>query len=132
MLKRQLMFGLSILLAACAPTVSGQSQKQIDLAGSEWGLESKEHVPFVQFGADGKAIGNGGCNQFSGTYEQSGQSLSFGPIRSTKRACLALDTETAFFDALGKTRSFDGDHLKMVLKSEAGDEILVLARRDWD
>jgi len=121
---RKIAVVLASAFAACAPTTSGAGQEAFNLAGSEWGLESGAHVPFIQFSADGKATGNGSCNQFSGTYTQTGNQLSFGPIMSTKKACLELHTETA--------RSFEGEHMKLVLKSETGEVLLSLNRRDWD
>lgn len=129
---RKIAVVLASAFAACAPTTSGAGQEAFNLAGSEWGLESGAHVPFIQFSADGKATGNGSCNQFSGTYTQTGNQLSFGPIMSTKKACLELHTETAFFETLGRTRSFEGEHMKLVLKSETGEVLLSLNRRDWD
>ena len=129
---KKAVLGLSVMIAGCAPTVSGQGPEAFNLAGSEWAVAPGDNQPFVQFSAEGKASGNGGCNRFSGSFEQAGQVLSFGPIVSTKRACLELNVETAFFNALSQTRSFEGDHLKMTLKSEGGDEILTLVCRDWD
>lgn len=129
---RKLAILIAATIAACAPTTSGAGSEGFDLAGSEWGLESGADKPFIQFSADGKFNGNGGCNGFGGTFEQSGNQLSFGPIMSTKMACLDMNTETEFFLALDQTRSFEGDHLLVVLKSESGEALLTLKRRDWD
>ncbi|RZV44683.1 MAG: META domain-containing protein [Acidimicrobiales bacterium] len=132
MYTRKLAILIAASVAACAPTTSGAGAEDFNLAGSEWGLESGAHVPFIQFTGEGKAVGNGGCNRFSGSYEQTGNQISFGRIMSTKMACLELDQENAFFQALDQTRSFRGDHLKLVLMSDTGDTLLTLNRRDWD
>ncbi len=123
---------IAATVAACAPTTTGAGQEVFSLAGSEWGLPSGVDVPFIQFSADGKASGNGGCNRFSGNYEQSGNQISFGSIMSTKMACMALNDETAFFEALDMSRNFQANHLELILKSESGDALLTLKRRDWD
>jgi len=37
--------------------------------------------------ATSRAVGFGGCNRFSASYRLSGDSLSFGPVASTRMAC---------------------------------------------
>ena len=56
--------------------------------------------------AERRVQGNGGCNQYSGSYSMNGHRLSFGQIISTKRACVddALNRqEVAFSEALSQT-----------------------------
>jgi heat shock protein HslJ len=69
--------------------------------------------------------GNAGCNQYSGTFSQKGNDLSFGPAALTRMACppARMDLETGFTRALaavtrydmaeGKLRLFIGDTLVM-------------------
>jgi heat shock protein HslJ len=40
----------------------------------------------LQFEGD-SASGSGGCNRFTGTYEEDRNSISFGPLASTRMAC---------------------------------------------
>lgn len=129
---RTLTILIATAIAACAPTPSGAAPQTFNLEGSEWALETGEDVPFIHFSAEGKVTGNGGCNRFIGTYEQSGNQLSFGPIMSAKMACLNPNNETAFFDTLDQTQFFEGGHLKLVLKSETGEGLLTLNHRDAD
>ena len=126
------MFVAAVTMVSCAPGSSGGEQSTFELAGSEWGLESGADVPFIQFTVESKAVGNGGCNRFNVIDIQSEDQLSFGPIMATKMACMDLDKETEFFKKLGETTSFEGDRLKLVLKSDSGEALLSLKRRDWD
>jgi heat shock protein HslJ len=59
--------------------------------------------------ADTRASGSSGCNGFSGSYQLSGDSLRFGKLLSTMRACVDPELnrqERAFLDALAATRSW--------------------------
>ena len=120
---------------ACAKIVSSQDQSQSvkDLAGSEWGLEGQD-APFVQFGSNGEMNGNGGCNNFGGSYELNGERLIIGPIMSTKKGCFGdvMKQETAFFKALQKAHRIDATHLKLIIYDAEDNELLSLIRRDWD
>ena len=53
-----------------------------------------------------RVTGSGGCNRFSGSYQSDQRSLRFGPLASTRMACLDMDTETAFLRALERTRHY--------------------------
>ena len=115
-------------LAAC----SGAPQSVpsvMTLEASEWGAGVDGQ--YIQF-REGTAKGNGGCNQFSGTYTQDAAGLRIGPLMATEMACDNLSDETVFFQILSDTRSADISHLELVLKDTAGEPLLTLQRRDWD
>lgn len=90
------------------------------LAGTNWRLVSfgpvgtEENVvsgtkPTLNFAEDGRASGSTGCNSFSGTYTVRGDTLSFGRMISTKRACLdqrANQQEQLYLTALEQARWF--------------------------
>lgn len=66
-----------------------------------------------------QAEGNAGCNRFGGTFTtaKAGE-LQFGPLRSTRMACLSDQdnaTEQDFLAALAATRSYQisGDTLRL-------------------
>ena len=70
----------------------------------------------LNFGGDGRAGGSGGCNSYGGEYRERGDGLSFGPVVSTKRACLgepANRQEQRYLAALGAASRFElsGDRL---------------------
>jgi heat shock protein HslJ len=55
-----------------------------------------------------RAAGFAGCNRYFAAYELSGTALRFGPVGATRKACegSADAIETAYLDALGRTRSW--------------------------
>ena len=71
-------------------------------------------VPHLTFTAE-QARGNGGCNTFQGGYQQAGTALHFSSLTSTERACPTLETEQAFFAALGNSDHYriDGELLTL-------------------
>ena len=54
-----------------------------------------------------KVQGSAGCNRMMGTYELDGNKLKFGPLATTRMACPALQTETAFLKALATTTRYE-------------------------
>lgn len=62
----------------------------------------------LEIAADGSISGFGGCNRMTGKAVISGNSITFGPIASTKMACTpaAMDQEKRFFATLNKARSW--------------------------
>jgi heat shock protein HslJ len=86
------------------------------LANTTWQLESLGEAPVVEgstitleFDADNRAAGSGGCNRYSGTYTADGESLRFSPLAATKRACLDDGIgaqEQAYFNALAAATSY--------------------------
>jgi heat shock protein HslJ len=66
-----------------------------DLVGPVWVLSDLNGAPIptaiitvtISFSADGTVSGNGGCNDYSGTYTVDGSSISISDIGSTKRSC---------------------------------------------
>lgn len=63
-----------------------------------------------------RAEGNGGCNRFSGSFEQpTPEQLRFGNLLSTKMACPALEVEAQFMSALSKVAYYriTGDTLQL-------------------
>jgi heat shock protein HslJ len=69
-------------------------------------------VPTLKFDP-GTASGNSGCNTYNGTYRVDGKTIAFGPLISTKMACVGAgnDVESAFVAALqgASTWSIAGD-----------------------
>jgi heat shock protein HslJ len=103
-------------VAACAPALAGAGAPVL-LAGSQWRLAELNgravpdvpggEAPTLRFDAsEPRASGSGGCNQFSGPYTQTGASLHFGPMASTRRACrdaAATRQEAEYLEALHST-----------------------------
>jgi putative lipoprotein len=73
--------------------------------------------------ADSRASGSTGCNNFSGSYQLSGDSLRFGKLVSTLRACVDPELnsqERAFLDALNATRTWRVTGDTLVLSAGTG------------
>lgn len=106
------------LLAAIFSAVSALAQ-EAELAGGEWELAEPGGAPAAVLRFDaGRVFGTGGCNRFSGRYEQSGSGLSFSPLVATRMACApdVMQREQAFFAMLRTVRklSLSGDSLTLL------------------
>lgn len=116
---------LLCFLSLTALVVPAQTSRELStnrraLAGTNWRLVSfgpigaEENVvpatkPTLNFGDDGRASGSTGCNSFSGTYTVRGDTISFGRMISTKRACLdqkANQQEQMYLVALEQSKWF--------------------------
>lgn len=83
----------------------------VDLAATSWVLEELagapvvDTIPTIAFDRDGTVSGSAGCNTFSGSYQQEGASLRFGPLGSTKMGCAdpTMLVESTFLAALAGT-----------------------------
>ena len=72
------------------------------------------------FGDDGQLTGSAGCNNYFGSYEVEGDTITFGLLGSTLMACPEpagiMDQEMAYFTALGSTVAYriEGDELELI------------------
>lgn len=136
------LLGAGLVLAACmGPPRAGPGGEAEPLGGTAWQLAELDElqavigtgdaVPTLMFAADEpRASGNGGCNQFNGPYTQNGASLSFGPLASTRRACVdeaANRQETAYLRALESTTRYAVYDDLLVLY--AADQVVARLRR---
>jgi heat shock protein HslJ len=83
----------------------------------------------LQFGPDGKLNGQGGCNDFFGSYQvDSDGSLTLGPIGATRMFCQeGMELENAYFQALESVSKFRTEQGKLYLSSADGKTTLVFA-----
>jgi heat shock protein HslJ len=108
------------------------------LVGTQWTLTAlgsgdtafsaaPDHPALLLFAADGTVSGSTGCNTFHGTYTLSGDSLSFGPLATTRKACEqeVMTQEQAFVQAMEQVTGFsiEGSQLTLV---DAGDSALLI------
>ena len=112
------------------------------LTGAEWRLVSlgppgsetdvvTGTTVTVRFGEDGRASGSTGCNTYSGTYEVRGDTLTFGRLASTRRACLdqnANEQERRFLAALEAANRFRLSSNRLTIISDRGRMILNFVR----
>lgn len=112
--------------------VASAAAAALSLSGSEWGREDSPDI-YVQF-KDGKVMGSGGCNRFSGSYVQEGPTIRIGPLMSTRMACPepVMEKERAFLAVLDAAAKVEATHKTLVIRDGEDREIAVLVRRDWD
>jgi heat shock protein HslJ len=104
---------IAILVAACSasgasPSAGSGSPAPVGLAGTSWTLADLDGTtpagaaPTLEFREDGSAGGMSGCNSYNGTYTVDGNTITFGPLISTKMACEQpqMTMETAYLAAL--------------------------------
>jgi heat shock protein HslJ len=79
------------------------------LGGTRWDLvemgataDFARIVPTIEFGADGGVSGFAACNTFTGTFTLDGETITFGPLATTKIACVppASAVEAEYLGAL--------------------------------
>ena len=75
------------------------------------------------FGDDGRVSGDTGCNMYNGAYTLSGASITFGPLATTRRACLSDDAnrqEQQFLAALANTAVYELNGDRLTFRDNAG------------
>ena len=106
-MKRSIALLALLALAACAIT---SREATTELPGTSWTLvelDGAEAVgetpPSIAFTDEGGVTGSTGCNTFNGEVTIDGSELSFGPLATTRMACLdesASAQEQAFLLAM--------------------------------
>jgi heat shock protein HslJ len=123
------------LLLATMSTV-GFAQAPADNPVGRWLAESIRSdgvidrlQTILEVGADGAISGTGGCNAMRGRATISGNTIVFGPIASTKKACTpsVMDQETKFFSALRDARTWRIDPVRGKLLLLDGNKNPVVA-----
>lgn len=81
---------------------------------------------------DGKVIGRGGCNRFTGYYVRDRARIQFGPMSMTwTYGDRNKAIEMAFFKALEEVRTFRIDGYRLVMFSEDRSIVLVFMHFDF-
>ncbi len=126
----------AILLSAC-----GSAETSAKLAGTTWKLASygpaDAQTPAadgidtqIVFGDDGKVSGSMGCNRFSGSFSQKGDSITFGPIAATEMACPEpqMTQESSAFQVLVGSVKFEQNDANLTIYNAEGTAKLVLEK----
>jgi heat shock protein HslJ len=120
-----LLIGFS--LAACMtagvgdapPPLGNREWRLIELNGRPAVTTGDPNDPFLRFAVDSSRVtGNTGCNLLTGPFTLAGESLRFGALITTKRACVEQarnQQEVEFSAALGATMRYtvSGDTLSL-------------------
>lgn len=100
----------SVPMVAAEPAKAAPSMAGLELAGTEWVLETLAGKPraadlrsTVAFDTDGRITGDAGCNRYFGSYAVDGDAIAVGHLGATQMACApeVMAQEDRFLDALG-------------------------------
>lgn len=119
------------LLGACESAAVPDAKPMADqLTQSDWAAETIDGTPVVNPGrvtlsfGDGRVSGRGGCNLYSGPAEIGDGTLKFGPMISTKMACIEnglMQQEQAYLKALQDARRYVvGPDGKLTISTSSG------------
>ena len=98
------------LLAGCATETDALKQDHgyvLEWIGDR-PLIDNSHLTMT-LGNDGRAYGNAGCNHWFASYQLQGNTISFGPVGSTRKMCAPalMEQEHRFLEAMGKVQGWD-------------------------
>ncbi|MFV9671648.1 MAG: META domain-containing protein [Acidimicrobiia bacterium] len=127
MMKRLLLLVLPFALLAAACGSDGGAMptdyawQLTGIAGSDgtMGAPVAATAPTLAF-EDDRAAGNASCNQYFGSYNLDGSSITFGPLASTEMFCAdpgVMDQEAAYLGALQSVDAWTIDGETMTLSS---------------
>jgi heat shock protein HslJ len=129
MSQRMLVVSLVVAALGCArpastpPTLYAGQWRLASIGQSAALPADVTQRPWLQFAADsGRVSGNLSCNRASGTFTMEGETIRFGPMMSTKMACVdeGLNRQEAEFGrAIASTNRFRvrGDTLELLMDS---------------
>jgi heat shock protein HslJ len=116
---------LYLLLTCTAALAMETNRPAATLPGSAWQVTTfagqttlVDHPITFEFDAEGNIAGDASCNRFGGNCTIEGNTMTIGPLRSTRRACEpeVMQQEHKFLALLGAVTawSMDGDELVLV------------------
>jgi heat shock protein HslJ len=97
--------------------------------GAVAGLVADSSVT-MNFAADGKVSGTGGCNLYTAGYQAAGNTLKFTPAAATRKMCSApgvMEQEQAFFRALESVATLRMEADRLEMRTAEGALALILA-----
>ncbi|WP_374406352.1 META domain-containing protein [Hydrogenophaga sp.] len=124
-------------LGACAGTpASSQGAAPEPLWGSEWRLLDiggqaalPQPAATLAFPQSGQVAGHGSCNRFFGPVEIDRDRVKFGPIASTKMACMGtLEQESRYLAALQKAQRYEVKGDTLLIHTQGMDQPLRFVR----
>ncbi len=90
------------------------------IAGGDMSSLFADRKPTMEFSADNKIFGNAGCNTYNTAYTLEENTITFGPVASTKMACPNLKGENMFTNLLATPlqAELNGDKLTLLKSGE--------------
>lgn len=108
------------------------------LSGTNWLVESiagrgvvDNAQSTIHFDESGRASGSTGCNRFNGSVTIEGNTIKFGQMATTRRACVTslMEQEQRFLKAIGEVRSFAmGQNGLLHLNGPNSEQLFKLSR----
>jgi heat shock protein HslJ len=102
--------------------------RAIELAGKVLPRQNANREAHLIFQTGGRVSGSDGCNRFTGTYQRTGDALTFGQLAGTQMACGDTgEIERAFHEAVKNTARLTvaGDRLRLL--DSAGMQVALFA-----
>lgn len=131
-------------ICGCAPSHNAKAgntaaaSQPASLVGTEWVLRDLAGTPALEkpeatlgFPDAGHAAGNGSCNRFNGSVTILGTSIKFGPLASTRMACIANgigDQEDRYLKSLAAATRYELRGAKLLIYFEGSDKPLTFSR----
>lgn len=84
-------------------------------------LPYQQEAHFVLMSAERRVRGSGGCNLIMGSYETTGDQLSFGVLATTRKMCPGImQQEQTFFEVLDSVTHYqiEGNNLQLFTHGE--------------
>jgi len=112
-----------------AATLENTDWKLVSAGDAPIHSASEQGEPHLLLSSDSHRVsGSGGCNRLVGSYELSGNQITFTKMAGTMMACVSgMDTEKAMQDALARTKTWKIEGRSLVLLDENSR---ILARFD--
>ena len=123
-----LCFGLFVLLLISCGKQEEEKEAWGDIRGVTWQLSdigentlNNDIVTTLVFGEENKISGNGGCNNYFGTYDLFTNGLNISNIGSTRMMCSEekMEQELTYFNILENAKSIQFVDYKLEIKSNA-------------
>lgn len=112
-----------------------------ELTGTKWRpiLVGNMEIPedsgmYVSFDVDGSIKGQGGCNGFFGSLQQSDSGIEVGPLGATRMACeeSIMNRERSFLEAVQNTKGFATNSNGLRLMDSDGNALAELVTSAGD
>lgn len=122
-------FGLlGLLVISCSKPKEDEGEAFGDIRGVTWQLSdlgdntiNNSIITTLVFEDDNKISGNGGCNNYFGTYDLYTNGLAISNIGTTKKLCSEeiMEQEMTYLTVLGKAKSIKFSDYKLEIDSTA-------------
>lgn len=126
-LKRATLVGALFVATVMAAAAQAAQAADAPPRGTTWSPGASASPSLRLDPVQARFSGHAGCNRISGSFELDGERLVFGPMASTRRACVPDDgAEERFLKTLSEVRRWRIDSGALLLLGESGAPLLTL------